>query len=190
MAEHAARRDRPAGRRLGTAAHGRRPRRSATGRSWPGKPAPRSSPAPATTPQTVGTRLLDDCGTCSATRTRCPPSDLTRCTGWTRHHGPTGTASRSTPGTWPKLLKPYGSSRPRSGSASTSAGYRREDLGEAWRSYLSQEAEHPQQAQRPWPAIFGRSGRFAVPADCTACGEPLSQTLIDAGFTDHGEIAQ
>lgn len=22
---------------------------------------------------------------------------------------------------------------------------------------------------------------------CTACGEPLDQVLIDAGFTDHGE---
>lgn len=26
--------------------------------------------------------------------------------------------------------------------------------------------------------------------DCTICGEPLAQALIDAGFTDHGEAAQ
>jgi Protein of unknown function (DUF3631)/Domain of unknown function (DUF3854) len=44
-------------------------------------------------------------------------------------------------------------------------GYKRDDLYDAWQRYLPPESA-PQ---------------------CTKCGKPLDQSLIDAGFTDHGE---
>ena len=96
-------------------------------------------------------------------------------------------------------------------------GYRREHLHDPWTRYLppssggsATSATSATGQVNDGPAVAG-SGQEALPATadmpltcevaqvaevadpprtnglCTACGEPLDQSFIDAGFTDHGE---
>ena len=55
------------------------------------------------------------------------------------------------------------------------------DKGHAYTWRLSDRA-------RGWYDVTGTLPEMANP--CTECGEPLDQSYIDAGFTDHGEAAQ
>ncbi len=89
-----------------------------------------------------------------------------------------------------KLLKPYGA-KPvvvRIGE-STPRGYRAGDLHDAWKRYGGSAT-----AATAATSLASAVADVADVADtrqaCTVCGEPLHQSFIDAGFTDHGEASQ
>ena len=132
------------------------------------------------------------CGTCSATLTRCPPRrSSTGCTRSTRRPGPTGTASRSTRGTWRSCSSRTRSSRARSGSARTAAGYRRADLEDAWRSYLRPGKRNSRNKRNtPGQQRFGLFRTFRHPGR-TAPGAANRSTRRSSRLdSPHGEDAQ
>jgi Protein of unknown function (DUF3631) len=113
-----------------------------------------------------------------------------------------------------KLLRPYDvSSKVIRVGESTPRGYDRADLHEAWARYtpgvrnkrnmqniagqsvaddnrvadVSATAQQAQPADQARCAVADVADTPPARAACTICGEPLDQSYIDAGFTDHGE---
>lgn len=81
-----------------------------------------------------------------------------------------------------KLLKPYGI-RSRQIPTGNVKGYRREDLHEAWRSYLALGSETSETSETSLASHVSQVSDVSPPRPgCAVCGDPLDPALAAAGY--------